>query len=360
MNAAACRKFFQLPELFACLSPLLSRHEVIQLAKPCHFLNAFCIRSMWRAIDLTNYILVDRLIDSPEGLRAHKNNVDSVRILAWSLDFSWYYVNALWMTRMKGYFISTLPIGMPAYNNNSYLHQILWLVRCHRVTMAELEITMEDCKSPRAVRDLCRTVSTLVHLKSSQLKETRRSWTRQGFYLLSPSGGKADNVEAILKLVPPQHLKSICFWNPTSSFWIRFALPGPDTQRLLYGWSLCCAIMLGMIQAALTTCEALEVMTARKESSVDVCLTFSHVLEYEWVCRRIRTLDIYVSILFSDWNVEKTRGVESEDNRMGERSNRARIEERVVDWLVNNLLMLKKAAFVRKKYDASVRFASCS
>ncbi|KAF8936184.1 hypothetical protein BGZ47_009624 [Haplosporangium gracile] len=169
-----------------------------------------------------------RLLASPEGLRAFYNNIDSVRAVYWKADFSWTYLQAVLaylkisslrlsagqdsLEDMEQNIISTdalthpgcggmeisdslavIPLpplrrltfykaftGTDSYGNTNddlpseyhhgpHQHQTLWLLRLNSSTLVHLDLWTLDLNSSIIVRDLCRTISGLQHLKTLQL-----------------------------------------------------------------------------------------------------------------------------------------------------------------------------------------------
>ncbi|KAF9123362.1 hypothetical protein BGX30_001491 [Mortierella sp. GBA39] len=169
-----------------------------------------------------------RLLASPKGLQALYNNIDAVRAVYWKADFSWSYFQAVLaylnttLTRLpagpdalkdteqeivstdalthpgcEGMEISEplpavpLPplrrltickafIGTDSYGSSNvdlpsgYLHgphhhQTFWLLRLNSSTLVHLDLRTLDLNSSMVVRDLCRTISGLQHLRTLQL-----------------------------------------------------------------------------------------------------------------------------------------------------------------------------------------------
>ena len=207
--ATACDTFFSLPELVSALAPFLSRTDQIRLARTNHSINTFCTPLLWQSLDVNidNQAFLTRLLDSPQGLQVFAKHVDFVRTVAWGPEFSWYYFHCLWtyfnttplarahqaistdaLAHKDWGDMSSLPVSpltplppllrqtgiaacltgfpktklqseLPAYDRDKHLHWNLWLVRLNCTTLTHLECTQLNLRSPRPVRNLCRTIS---------------------------------------------------------------------------------------------------------------------------------------------------------------------------------------------------------
>ncbi|KAF9117633.1 hypothetical protein BGW39_001995, partial [Mortierella sp. 14UC] len=179
-----------------------------------------------------------RLIASPESLQALFRNIDAVRAVYWRPDFSWYFFNAMLTylhgTRSRSssaaaagqdtledraqeetmisikeltaanwggmeipspFPVVPLPpllhlthykgmVGMdvygltadlpPGYQHIPHHHQTFWLLRLNSSTLVYLELLTLDLDSSPVVRDLCRTLSGLPHLKFLMLNSLRQ------------------------------------------------------------------------------------------------------------------------------------------------------------------------------------------
>ncbi|KAG9063346.1 hypothetical protein KI688_004228 [Linnemannia hyalina] len=201
----ACESFFTLPELIALITPPhLSRQDIVYLS------------------------LANRLSWPHPRLQALYNNIDAVRAVYWKADFSWSYFQAVLaylnttLTRSsagpdalkdtekdvvstdalthpayKGMEISeslpaiSLPplrrltickafIGTDSYGSSNvdlpwgYLyepqhHQTFWLLCLNSSTLLHLDLWTLDINSSMVMRDLCRTISGLQHLRTLKL-----------------------------------------------------------------------------------------------------------------------------------------------------------------------------------------------
>ena len=84
----ASNTFFTCPELIALLDPHLPRRDLSHLATTNRTTHATCIPLVWKALDLLNYTLLIRLLNSPKGLQALSNIVHRVRTLTWKPFYS--------------------------------------------------------------------------------------------------------------------------------------------------------------------------------------------------------------------------------------------------------------------------------
>ncbi|KAF9088347.1 hypothetical protein BGX23_007422 [Mortierella sp. AD031] len=217
-----CASFFTLPELIAYLAPFLASQDLIQLTRTNHSLNTLCTPFLWTSLDLLHSnTIATRLLASPEGLQAFRNNVNTIRAVYWKPDFSWYYFNALlahlnnhnnsapagqgegnnneaiistealthveWgrMETPSPFPVEPLPplrrltflkaltddIGnhSPSYHSGAHALQTFWLVRLNSSTLVHLKLLTLDMESHHVVRDLCRTISGLLHLRTLEL-----------------------------------------------------------------------------------------------------------------------------------------------------------------------------------------------
>ncbi|KAK3838957.1 MAG: hypothetical protein J3R72DRAFT_448284, partial [Linnemannia gamsii] len=213
----ACNTFFRLPELLASLAPFLSRSDLIHLASTCHHINTICIPLFWQSLDLQNLTPLTRLIDSPDGQRAFRDNIKFIKEVTWRPEFSWFYFHSLWsylnitpsedlqsvlinsalshkdwrnmpttpchslvplppLLRLTRLHISIVGIPRvklspepPRYDPDSHIHHHLWLVRLNCTTLTYLDFALFDIQSLQVVRDIARTTSQLHHLKTFRL-----------------------------------------------------------------------------------------------------------------------------------------------------------------------------------------------
>ncbi|KAF9142646.1 hypothetical protein BG015_000714 [Linnemannia schmuckeri] len=169
-----------------------------------------------------------RLLASPEGLRAFYNNINNIRAVYWKADFSWSYLHAVLaylntsssrssggqdsLEDMEQDIISTYALthsgsgGMETpdplavillpplrrltsykaftgidsygstnddlpseYRHGPHQHQTFWLLRLNSSTLVHLDLWTLDLNSSAVVRDLCRTISELQHLRTLRL-----------------------------------------------------------------------------------------------------------------------------------------------------------------------------------------------
>ncbi|KAK3806212.1 MAG: hypothetical protein J3R72DRAFT_507246 [Linnemannia gamsii] len=213
----ACNTFFRLPELIASLAPFLSKSDLIHLASTCHHINTICIPLFWQSLDLQNLTPLTRLIDSPDGQRALRDNIKFIQEVTWRPEFSWFYFHALWsylnftpsedlqsvlinsvvshkdwgnmpttpchslvplppflrLTRlgvsMSGVPRIELSPESPRYDPDSHIHHHLWLIRLNFATLTYLDLAQFDLRSLQVVRDIARTTSQLHHLRTFRL-----------------------------------------------------------------------------------------------------------------------------------------------------------------------------------------------
>ncbi|KAF9122720.1 hypothetical protein BGW39_009551 [Mortierella sp. 14UC] len=221
--ALASEEFFRLPELLSHLPHFLTRHDLTQLLLTNRTINAACTPVFWQTLSVTG-TASNRLLKSPEGLKALRNNISSVQSLDWNVRFSWFYINALWIylnTKTSpaahrsiptdalshpgwGDLLppndddepSILPVLPPMLSLTSYTrdfssssqlpertflpefsqklhiphqHHILWLLRLNSATLTHLCLLQLPLSWGDLMRDLCRTISQLDHLKTLQL-----------------------------------------------------------------------------------------------------------------------------------------------------------------------------------------------
>lgn len=228
---AAYNTFISIPELVACLTPLITRHDLIQLARINRTFNAVCTPLLWHTLDLEDNLLLSRLLVSPHGLRAIGTHAHLICAVAWRPNFSWYYFRALWVylnstiplppehkaisttvlahrqwgnleyspssflvplppllglsrlnACMTSYHSARLMQGVPTYNLDNHIHQIMWLVRLNGATLTHLNITQLSLICVRVVRDISRTISQLPCLRVLQLRtQSGHSLTRDAF-----------------------------------------------------------------------------------------------------------------------------------------------------------------------------------
>ncbi|KAF9275769.1 hypothetical protein BGZ88_002134 [Linnemannia elongata] len=231
---AAYNTFISIPELVACLTPLITRHDLIKLARINRTFHAICTPLLWHTLDLEDESLLSRLLASPHGLRAIGTHAHLICAVAWRPNFSWYYFRALWvylnstfplplehkaisttilahgqwgnleyspvsflvplppllgLSRFKAcmtsYHSDRLIHTVPTSNLDNHLHQILWLVRLNGATLTHLNITKLSLICVRVVRDISRTISQLPCLRVLQLEaQPENSLIRHAFECL--------------------------------------------------------------------------------------------------------------------------------------------------------------------------------
>ncbi|KAK5809257.1 hypothetical protein F5H01DRAFT_323527 [Linnemannia elongata] len=231
---AAYNTFISIPELVACLTPLITRHDLIKLARINRTFHAICTPLLWHTLDLEDESLLSRLLASPHGLRAIGTHAHLICAVAWRPNFSWYYFRALWvylnstfplppehkaisttilahgqwgnleyspvsflvplppllgLSRFKAcmtsYHSDRLIHTVPTSNLDNHLHQILWLVRLNGATLTHLNITKLSLICMRVVRDISRTISQLPCLRVLQLEvQPENSLIRHAFECL--------------------------------------------------------------------------------------------------------------------------------------------------------------------------------
>ncbi|KAG0287168.1 hypothetical protein BGZ96_008886 [Linnemannia gamsii] len=231
MATPACNTFFSLPDLLSHLLPFLSTLDLTQLLLTNRTINSIYHFAFWGDIELTSSRPSRLLCGSPEALKAFGNNIDSVQSLKWNVSFSWYYIRALWkyldttpslshqwiltdaLTHPKwGQLVGTLHdnsivplpplLQLKSYTgkfrttykapkrisqqpldactaHESHQHQLLWLLRLNRATLSHVRFEEPPFLSVRLVRDFCRTISQLDHLRSIQLVGPSRNLTPQ-------------------------------------------------------------------------------------------------------------------------------------------------------------------------------------
>ncbi|KAG0376012.1 hypothetical protein BGX24_008382, partial [Mortierella sp. AD032] len=113
-----------------------------------------------------------------------------------------------------------------------------------------------------------------------------------------PEGCRPEHIYTILEALPSHRLKEF------SSRGFRDPDPAPmmtavarhSTTLQKIELTNCIQFKSKAIQSVLTLCMALEVLSVTGPGSVRVCLMFADAIEHEWVCTRLRQLEIYVSI----------------------------------------------------------------
>ncbi|KAK3847907.1 MAG: hypothetical protein J3R72DRAFT_431045 [Linnemannia gamsii] len=234
--ASASESFFRLPELLSHLPPFLTRRDLTRLLLTNRAINAICTPVFWQVLSATG-AASDRLLKSPEGLKALSNNIESVQFVEWNVKSSWFYINALWihlnnrtspaahrsiptdalshsswgellppgddessilpalppmlrLTRYRGFSSSQVPerTFRPEYSDKAHIphqHQIMWLLRLNSATLTHLCLLELPLLSVNVIRDVCRTISQLKHLKALQLTDpTRTSFNLQVIRML--------------------------------------------------------------------------------------------------------------------------------------------------------------------------------
>ncbi|KAK5797202.1 hypothetical protein F5H01DRAFT_358818 [Linnemannia elongata] len=219
MATPACDTFFSLPDLLSNLTPFLTKDDLVQLLQTNRIINSICRSALWSDLDLTSSRICLRLVDSPEALKAFNDNIHSVKAIKWNVNFSWYYIRALWnhlstptfvdygtiptdaltdpswgkmimtshyrdveplppllrLTRYTGKFSIHYQTPHAYATHLPHQHQLLWLLRLNRTSLTHLTFEEAPFLSVRLFRDVCRTVSQLVNLKTLQLLGGSRS-----------------------------------------------------------------------------------------------------------------------------------------------------------------------------------------
>ncbi|KAG0290281.1 hypothetical protein BGZ96_006282 [Linnemannia gamsii] len=122
-----------------------------------------------------------------------------------------------------------------------------------------------------------------------------------------PEGCLAEHVTMVLDALPEQQLRNLCYRHhkdpdpePMIATWTRHST---TLRRIEFTHAI--RIMSSVIQAALTTCEGLEVFSATSHGDLrNICLIFANAIESEWVCRGIRELILGVWVTGSGANPE--------------------------------------------------------
>lgn len=137
-----------------------------------------------------------------------------------------------------------------------------------------------------------------------------------------PEGCLAEHVTMVLESLPEQQLRNLCYCSyndpdpePMIATWTRHST---TLRRIEFTYTA--RILSSVIQAALTTCEGLEVLNVTcRTGSERVCLIFANAIESEWVCKRIRELVMNVWITSSGRNPsymeDPTKATWTEENR---------------------------------------------
>ncbi|KAF9341311.1 hypothetical protein BGZ91_009605 [Linnemannia elongata] len=95
MSSPACRKFFELPELFQQLCSFLRPHDLAKLLRISRDLYYVTGPHFWPHIDLEDDRKVDRLITTPEALEAFAKNVPFMHTLTAGFIFVSYYFEGM-------------------------------------------------------------------------------------------------------------------------------------------------------------------------------------------------------------------------------------------------------------------------
>lgn len=458
---SACSTFFSIPELVACLANILSTKDLIQLSRTNRAIHTVCSPLTWQFVNVESIRDVVKLLNSPEALQAFGNNITSVRSITLRPNFSWYYLYSLWgylnitawpphraisidalahkqwggmlyapclkirrlppllcLNRFEAslaYYNSDKMVPeLPAYDHDKHVHHLMWLVRLNSGTLTHMSLMNVNLRANGLVRDVCRTISQLHHLRTlrlscvlsyknyetmflscpSSLVELDLAYRVDGpgfsmasipaagdwdfdqgplvlrdtplhrlMYLVLP-GMTASNmtsfihtilghspaletlrfpnfdyydtsaiIKAITELCPrlshlsfPQggfgsQITSVLEGFPVQRLQSLFCSPlqDPDSRALNATWTrhsttlqtIECINMTRLssliIKGALTTCEALETfrVTGRVTGRVTwdeggVCLSLADAVESEWICKRIKVLDIVVLIYAHD------------------------------------------------------------
>ncbi|KAK3816772.1 MAG: hypothetical protein JOS17DRAFT_794814 [Linnemannia elongata] len=163
MPSSSCRTiFFSLPELLTTLVSHLPREDLLRLSRTNRILYKICAAQFWRDLLLygqkncapRDIQCQDHLLNSPEALQALVRNIDNIRSVVWMADFTWYF-----------------PGPYAGYCGERHLHHTFWLLHLNRSTLVCLQLDHADLMHPRALRDLCRTLSGLFQLKTFRLVE---------------------------------------------------------------------------------------------------------------------------------------------------------------------------------------------
>ncbi|KAG0376018.1 hypothetical protein BGX24_008388 [Mortierella sp. AD032] len=261
----ACIRFISIPELFAYITLLITKHDLVQLARVDRAFNATCIPLIWQTLDLQDNAVSNRLLSSPQALQAFARNINSIHAVFWKPNFSWYYIHALWtylntaplpehqtisttvlthqqwgsmqlrpfsslvplppllgLSQFKACMTSypgdKLPPEVPVYDPGRHLHQILWLLRLNCDTLTSLDLTQMSFWSLRVVRDISRTISQLHCLRTLRLgAEPISSHSRQAFdtFFFSCPSSLVD-LDFVCKIVESKFVYSL---DPTLGDW---------------------------------------------------------------------------------------------------------------------------------------------
>ncbi|KAF9124249.1 hypothetical protein BGX30_001035 [Mortierella sp. GBA39] len=446
---SACSTFFGIPELVASLANILSTKDLIQLSRTNRAINAVCSPLTWQSVNLGSLRDTIKLLNSPEALQAFGNNITSVRSITLRPKSSWYYLYTLWaylnitawpphraisidalahkdwggMLYAPCLMIRRLPPllrlsrfeaslhsypgdkmvpDLPAYDPYKHIHHLLWLVRLNSGTLTHVAFTSLRLESHGSVRDVCRTISQLHHLRTLRLNcllshkeyeaiflscpsslveltlacsvfspgsamvsipaagdwdfdqgplvlrdtplhhlvylelpgmapsdmapfihpilghspalETLKFPRFEYFSLSSitkgiaelcprlshlsfPQGGEDYQITSVLEGFPVQQLQSLycsSLMDPDSTSLIATWKRHSTTLRRIE-WTNMTSFSSLIIKGALTTCEALETFKVTGNVGT-VSLSLNNAVESEWVCKRIKILDIVVLI----------------------------------------------------------------
>lgn len=213
---SACSTFFSIPELVASLANILSTQDLIQLSRTNRAIHAVCSPLTWQSVNVESIRDAVKLLNSPEALQAFGNNITSVRSITLRPKFSWYYIYTLWAylnitawpphraisidalahkdwggmlyapclkirrlppllrlnrfeASLDGYPADKMMSDLPEYDPDKHTHHLLWLVRLNSGTLTHMVITNLSLRAHGLVRDVCRTISQLHHLRTLQL-----------------------------------------------------------------------------------------------------------------------------------------------------------------------------------------------
>ncbi|KAF9122613.1 hypothetical protein BGW39_009632, partial [Mortierella sp. 14UC] len=237
----------------------------------------------------------------------------------------------------------------PAFKHEQHIHHTLWLLRRNSGTITHIDLAHVELTSFRNIRDLCRTVSKLDCLRTFRLHSHRpvRSFTHREletlllslpvslehlrldlkvagynpFDKLKPEKDDWDQSwgELVPRKAPLHRLRSLLMPGLPGDEMVPFyhtiqhLCPGlkvlelPCSNKTQHDvkaafksmkeieLTQCDVVTSEAIQAALTSCEALEVFKVVGHGNDHKnALSLAHAVENEWVCLNLRELDIIV------------------------------------------------------------------
>ncbi|KAH7041713.1 hypothetical protein BKA57DRAFT_472547 [Linnemannia elongata] len=124
MSSPACRKFFELPELFQQLCSFLRPHDLAKLLRISRDLYYVTGPHFWQHIDLEDDRKVDRLITTPEALEAFAKNVPFMHTLTAGFIFVSYYFEGIMRYLDEQ---ELLPKRTCSLTGNTEMQRPLWL-----------------------------------------------------------------------------------------------------------------------------------------------------------------------------------------------------------------------------------------